>query len=65
MKTAGIAIDDWKLIIFKKHLERAGFLFTKHADLTVGTLILKVGYEKLHTLRAVVEEAEKECAKRK
>ena len=31
---AGIAIDAWKLTIFKKHLDDAGYEYTEHPGLT-------------------------------
>ena len=63
MNTAGVAIDDWKLPIFKKHLDKAGYAYTEHPGLSSGTLMLKVQCEWVHVLKPVIEAANKECAK--
>lgn len=65
MKTAGVAIDKWKLPIFKRHLDKAGYKYTEHPGLTAGTLLLKVEYAWVATLKPVIEAAEAECAKSK
>jgi len=62
MKTAGVAIDAWKLAIFKRHLDAGGFSYTEHPGLTPGTLFLKVKTERIATLQPVIERAQKECA---
>lgn len=61
MKTVGIAIDDWKLPVFKRHLDRAGYRYTEHPGLTKNTLLLKVKTEFVSGLQPVVEAAQKEC----
>lgn len=61
MKTVGIAIDDWKLPVFKRHLDRAGYAYTEHPGLTKNTLLLKVKTEFVSDLQPVVEAAQKEC----
>jgi len=61
MKTAGIAIDKWKLPIFKRHLEGAGYSYTEHPGLTADTMLLKVKAEFIAPLQKVVEAAQKEC----
>jgi hypothetical protein len=61
MKTAGIAIDDWKLAIFKRHLDAAGYVYTEHPGLTKGTLLLKVQTDFIAPLKTVIEAAQKEC----
>ena len=64
MKTAGVVLDEWKLPIFKKHLDLAGFKYDEDpASFTQGTLVLKVRYEWAHTLEPVIRAANKECAK--
>lgn len=62
MKTAGIAIDDWKLPIFKKWLDGAGYKFTQHAGLSFGTLLLKVEAESIDRLANIIEASNKEAA---
>lgn len=61
MKTVGIAIDDWKLPVFKRHLDRAGYSYTEHTGLTKNTLLLKVKTEFVSDLQPIVEAAQKEC----
>lgn len=61
MKTAGIAIDNWKLEIFRKHLDEAGYSYTEHPGLTPEAMILKVKTERLAPLQRVIERAQKEC----
>lgn len=61
MKTAGIAIDSWKLDIFRKHLAVAGYQFTEE-PLTEKTLLLKVRTSNVKTLSVVVREANEEAA---
>ncbi len=50
MITAGVAIDDWKLSIFERHLRGAGYAYTRHPGLSAGTLTLKVKTENLEAL---------------
>ena len=64
-KVAGIALDDWKLPIFKKHLDAAGYKYDEPMGFTEGTLVLKVHYEWVHELQAIIEAAQHECAENK
>jgi hypothetical protein len=64
MITAGIAIDNWKLPIFKRHLDAAGFEYTEHKGLTPTTMLLKVKTPSAFKLQPFVEAAQLECAKR-
>lgn len=61
-KVAGVGIDDWKLPIFKKHLDAAGYKYEVPAQFTEGTLLLKVHYKWVHQLQPVIEAAQRECA---
>jgi hypothetical protein len=61
MRTAGIVIDNWKLPIFKKHLDAAGFTYEEPVKFTTGALILKVHYEWVHRLKPIIEAAQREC----
>lgn len=61
MKTVGIAIDDWKLPVFKRHLDRAGYSYTEHPGLTKDMLFLKVKAEFVSDLQPIIEAAQKEC----
>lgn len=61
MKTAGIAIDRWKLPIFTRHLEAAGYSITEEPAFSPETMMLKVPYEDLAPLQKVIEAAQAEC----
>lgn len=63
MKKAAIAIDEWKLPIFKRHLSQAGYAFEQCTGLTDGTLILTVKTENLEALAVVVKAANTEAAR--
>ena len=64
-KVAAVAIDDWKLPIFKRHLDAAGFKYEEPVPFTNGTLILRVPYEWVRDLQPIIEAAQRECAERK
>lgn len=59
---AGIAIDDWKLPIFDRHLSRAGYTYEKHPGLTADTMTLIVLTEDAKALEGVVMAANTEAA---
>lgn len=61
MKTAGVVIDDWKLPIFKRHLDAASCEYTENPGITAGTLTLRVKYDWVATLKPIIEAAEREC----
>lgn len=63
--TAGVVLDDWKLPVFKKHLDAAGYKYDEPVPFTDGTLTLKVHYEWVHKLKPIIEAAQRECAKSK
>ncbi|MGV0961868.1 MAG: hypothetical protein ACOYB1_18740 [Limnohabitans sp.] len=60
MSNAEVLIDDWKLPVFKKHLDNAGYAYTEHPGLVKGTLTLKVKYEWVSELKPIIEAANKE-----
>ena len=62
MKTAAVAIDDWKLQTFKKHLDAAGYSWTVGPGVTHDTLILSVKFEWVRELKQIIEAANAECA---
>jgi hypothetical protein len=62
MKKAAVGLDDWKLPIFKRHLDAAGYKYEEPVPFTDGTLILKVHYEWVHELQPIIEAAQRECA---
>lgn len=60
-KRAAVGVDDWKIPIFKKHLDAAGYKYEDPVPLMLGTSILKVHYEWVHQLQPIIEAAEREC----
>lgn len=65
MKTAGVVLDDWKLPIFRKAFEDAGFEYEDAGPFTVNTTTLKVPYHahQFDRLKAVIEKANADCAR--
>lgn len=61
---AAIAIDDWKLPIFDRHLMEAGYTYEKHLGVTAKTLTLTVSTDDLMALAVVVKAANSEAAER-
>lgn len=59
---AAIAIDDWKLPIFTRHLTQSGYEFQNAGLLTKGTLILTVQTVNPEALAEVVKAANTEAA---
>jgi hypothetical protein len=64
-KKGAVAMDDWKLPIFKKHLDAAGYKYEEPVPFVNQTLILKVHYEWAHKLTPIIEAANRECAELK
>ena len=62
---AGVAIDSWKLDIFKKHLDAAGYKYDQGKGVTSDTLMLYVQYTWLSDLKPIIEAAERECQESK
>lgn len=63
MKTAGIAIDSWKLEIFKRHLGDAGYAY-EQTPLPGNCLLLRVTTENIEALQAVVQAANLEATQK-
>ncbi|MEQ1788742.1 MAG: hypothetical protein ABL966_16955, partial [Acidimicrobiales bacterium] len=60
---AAIAIDPWKLGIFTRRLNDAGYAFENCGALTPSILVLRVDTDDLVTLGAVVRAANDEARK--
>jgi hypothetical protein len=61
----GIALDPWKLEVFKRRLDDAGFTYEiKTGGDPLFTLLI-VEVERAAILQPVVEAANNECARRK
>lgn len=62
---AGVVLDSWKLPIFKKHLDTAGYTYTEHPGLTPDSTLLKVTCDYAYQLMPIVKAAAYEAAKEK
>ena len=62
MLKAAVAIDRWKLDIFKRHLDGAGFSYTELPGPTPDTMFLKVETRTIPELQPIIEAAQTECA---
>lgn len=58
---AGIAIDHWKLPIFQRHLDQAGYKYTQSKVIVEGVLILTVETTNQTALAIVVDKANREA----
>jgi len=62
MKTAGIVLDDWKLPIFKRCLDKGGFKYLEFNGPTKNCITLKVEFENITELQPIVQAANDEAA---
>lgn len=62
---AAIAIGDWKLRIFERHLKQAGYSWEQGAGLTSDTLFLYVETKDAKALETVVRAANAEAARKR
>lgn len=58
---AGVALDDWKLPVFRKALTDAGYAYEDKGEVTPGTTLLHVDFTDAAHLRRVLEDAADEC----
>jgi len=67
MSTAGVALDDWKLPVFKQVLDEASYSYKQAPGLMPGIVTLMVEYEDidLSKLEDVIRKANKQAAKNK
>lgn len=61
MLKAGIAVDDWKLPVFRKRLEEAGYTYEDRGPLTGDTTMLSVETDDIRALAGVLEKCQAEC----
>lgn len=64
---AGIAVDDWKLPIFRRRLTEAGFEYTDAGAIIGQTTMLHVEYDAdtFAKLTALVTACQADCARQK
>jgi hypothetical protein len=60
---AGIAVDNWKLPIFRKRLKDAGYEYQDGGALTGETTLLTVETDNTLALQKVLEQCQRECRK--
>jgi hypothetical protein len=63
MKTAGVFVDDWKLPVFKRHLDAAGYSYDVRPGVTPDTRNIMVKFEWMQELQPVLQAAAEECAR--
>lgn len=63
MKQAGIVLDTYKLEVFKKHLDAAGYKYEQKPGISPDTITLMVEYEWASDLQPIVEKANTEARK--
>ena len=61
MMKAGVAVDDWKLPVFRQRLTEAGFKYADGGALTDGTTLLTVQTNDILKLKALLERCQREC----
>lgn len=62
---AGIAVDDWKLPVFRKRLTEAGYIYTDAGSLTASTTLLTVEMKDMLALKKLLERCQSECREMK
>lgn len=55
----GVFIEPWKLTIFKRRLDAAGYSYTETLD--GGFVTLSVEVDQITPLQRVIEAAQREC----
>jgi hypothetical protein len=58
---AGIAVDNWKLPVFRRQLTDAGYEYRDGGPLTADTTLLTVETNDMLALKKVLEECQAEC----
>jgi hypothetical protein len=59
--TAGIAVDNWKLPVFERHLELAGLSIESRTGLADDSTLLLVPTNDPIGLQRIVAKAQREC----
>lgn len=61
----GIALDNWKLPVFRKRLEEAGYSYEDGGALTAEATLLTIITDDVTALGVVVAQCQAECARTK
>jgi hypothetical protein len=62
---AAIAVDNWKLPVFRKRLTEAGYQYQDAGAFTGDTTILTVQTDNMLALKKVLEKCQAECRGKK
>lgn len=62
---AGIAVDDWKLPIFRRELTAAGYRYEDGGAITANATLLKVETFDVLALKRVIERCQAQCRNEK
>ena len=62
---AGIAVDNWKLPVFRDRLTAAGYKYEDGGALTGDTTLLTVQTDNMLKLKKVLEECQAACREMK
>jgi hypothetical protein len=62
---AGIAVDDWKLLVFRRRLKVAAYSYKDAGELTPGVTLLHVETDDILRLKRVLEECQRECRRQR
>lgn len=65
MLKAAIAVDDWKLPVFRKRLSEAGYKYHDAGGFTGSTTILTVQTKDILALKTLLERCQAECLEKK
>lgn len=60
----GIAVDNWKLSVFRKRLRKAGYAYEDGGALTGDTTLLTVETSDVLALKKVLEKCQDECRRK-
>jgi hypothetical protein len=60
---AGIAVDDWKLPVFRQRLTEAGYTYEDAGEAMPGITMLTVVTNDLLKLKRVLQDCQSECAR--
>lgn len=62
---AGIAVNNWKLPVFRKRLKESGYECRDAGPITGDTTLLTVETNDMLKLKKVLEECQAECLEKK
>lgn len=60
---AGIAVDNWKLPVFRKQLSTAGYQYQDGGPVTAEATLLTVETSNILALKKIIEQCQAECRK--